>query len=146
MVGDKEGTKIVDDAFWWGVNCAGWSETPLETVSRAEQPTMTDAHGPTPLQGDDYPLTYDVIRAAGLSRSPAVVSVGEGRISILSWPGENPEKVPGNPNLYGPVAVGGGGEKANQEPPTQPHLSLVQITMLGPIQPMGPIYGGCFLT
>ena len=59
MLGDKDGKKIVDDAFWWGMNCAGWSETPLETVSRAEQPTITDAHGPTSLQGDDYPLTYD---------------------------------------------------------------------------------------
>ena len=32
----KDGKKIVGDALWWGVNCAGKAETPIEVVSSPE--------------------------------------------------------------------------------------------------------------
>ena len=58
----KDGKKIVGDALWWGVNCAGKAETPIEVVSSPETAAPDDIQpGPTPgaLQGDDYQLTYD---------------------------------------------------------------------------------------
>ena len=37
----KDGKKIVGDALWWGVNCAGRAETPLEVVSSHETAATT---------------------------------------------------------------------------------------------------------
>ena len=68
----KDGKKIIGDALWWGVNCAGKAETPIEVVKSPETAAPDDHQpGPTPgaLQGDDYPLTYD---ADGYPNCPPV--------------------------------------------------------------------------
>jgi hypothetical protein len=53
----KDGKKIIGDALWWGVNCAGRAETPLDVVSSQE--TTPDEHRqPEALERDCYPLEY----------------------------------------------------------------------------------------
>ena len=63
----KDGKKIVGDALWWGVNCAGCAETPLEVVSSHET-AVPDESTSKPLQGDDYQLEY---YADGYPKLPA---------------------------------------------------------------------------
>ncbi len=72
----------IGDALWWGVNCAGRSETPLEMVA-VRTAAFTGPRVPTSLQGDDYVLTYDAQRLselpACLDRGPKP-AIGEGCI------------------------------------------------------------------
>ena len=48
----KDGKKIVGDALWWGVNCAGKAETPIEVVKSPETAAVDMAREKLSLRSD----------------------------------------------------------------------------------------------